>query len=1549
MATSPGGAVTLAELLGAQVGSGDAGYSRDMDGLAYWTLLERDPRFSTADGGQTRRSYASSRSVRILQHLLGRLDRVNRLRDDLSGALGASDASDASRAQREVLEKAEACVGFALARLVAQWSDRQQEDSGDGSHPAAAPYYAVVINELVQHCAVGYKHALHEHVLVASCAHRVFEPSSSSSTATVVQWPCAQCGRILQLAVDSLVALGVRGVVHSTTSVTSVVYRCAPCKFHLCSSCFDNATGISSPTSVAPGLVVAPAAVVDVSPIYTTRPPALRVDRFFSLMLPFLETLSAQYGRIVRQLATEIRRRVFEVVLHRVLEITALTRLFRELIECPTAPLQIVQPAGGDDSAHDSSVVAWLPPSVVTWKMAMLSFLGPFFRATTISKELAVRATGQLSALRADWGKGYDGGLKMHLVAIMQRMLADSQHPLVVDAAISWLATVVTSVNKRRLVNHDADDGLDGFLINVSQVLACLAQRILRRATDGTSRGMPVIDPEYHQGFVSIRGFGDKDNPEIRLRDRSADEKKALMSAEEAKIRALDRQSIRDFKRQGGSSGPEDTCPVRLSTHYYPDMQSNYGVRCDLCETPDFEGPRYKCALCEDADLCEACFQVYSAQSTADPRRPGDNADSQAVNNLKARLVAGTVTAEAVHSLDHVFFRVSVPVPLCNAMHFEWMDFDRTGVSYGAEDDRAKAGGSMIRCADCACLLDDVDVLYRCSNCFDARFVCLSCLATEEKHHNPHTLHAPGHVYFAITRGWRRLYSPHARALHFRSLSFLSSLVPRVRSEKASDLFHLAIKCMHLGPLATLQRYLRALKEAQELEAFCYCEEETLQYEKASQGGGRTLGNEERSGPRAGSTTRHTGPHRRRSAKMSSYYNSSKARSKEMMASRLAMEIQLLSPDNVARWLSLYAKTSRWLLGVASSSENAFCEVLTAPSPAFCAFPEHFFTDLCDLVYFLGLHRVDSSELTAAWAHMRDEQPDDDDFHQVDLVEVVEPIFVLLVQVMLSPASSSKVALRAGALKALPSLVSFFSQCAACRSALDGVLQRNAFLMNALVPGLVRFHHEVDACSGNGHRQSQISASDSDGNTMSEDSTLDHDNTAAAQFEGDVTGLRACVATVLQYLWQLPAQRVTMDRVLSPRESQGDWMACCRADFSVLVDAMWGDMTRLVEEANDKITVLRHLRELLDSSDRGRGVSLPIRPHMMDGYVALHSKQLRLTFRTLIEVLETALWMADAAPPRTVLLSQSEAEQCARALCFALSNVAQAVESRVWELSVHVLADGKRVLAHLVYLVLLCANGQDVGAQVNADDRTARRELVRTCGTSMMNRLGDLGTRVRWNVQATIVERGQQVDGEPTVLASSWSRARFLAHLARDGRFDGDRFVQCLDVLRQPSEGAEVYEYVDARCVRAFVSVMMDVTCMSALRESVEALVADAPEEFQDPLLGSLMANPVCLPSSGKIVDRAVIARHLRAFRGAVGCDPFTRAPLTLGMVSPCPSLARDVRAFVASKLSGFDAATATSALLVLGFEDAVGGDDGLHHPRGVKRSHDVMVSSAEP
>ena len=51
----------------------------------------------------------------------------------------------------------------------------------------------------------------------------------------------------------------------------------------------------------------------------------------------------------------------------------------------------------------------------------------------------------------------------------------------------------------------------------------------------------------------------------------------------------------------------------------------------------------------------------------------------------------------------------------------------------------------------------------------------------------------------------------------------------------------------------------------------------------------------------------------------------------------------------------------------------------------------------------------------------------------------------------------------------------------------------------------------------------------------------------------------------------------------------------------------------------------------------------------------------------------------------------------------------------------------------------------------------------------------------------------------------------------------------------------------------------------------------DVPDEFLDPVMGTLMTDPVLLPASGTIMDRGNIMRHLLNSQ----TDPFNRQPLT--------------------------------------------------------------------
>jgi len=62
--------------------------------------------------------------------------------------------------------------------------------------------------------------------------------------------------------------------------------------------------------------------------------------------------------------------------------------------------------------------------------------------------------------------------------------------------------------------------------------------------------------------------------------------------------------------------------------------------------------------------------------------------------------------------------------------------------------------------------------------------------------------------------------------------------------------------------------------------------------------------------------------------------------------------------------------------------------------------------------------------------------------------------------------------------------------------------------------------------------------------------------------------------------------------------------------------------------------------------------------------------------------------------------------------------------------------------------------------------------------------------------------------------------------------------------------------------------------------------------------LSTLMVDPVRLPSSGVVVDRSTITRHLLSDQS----DPFNRSPLTIDQLCPDTELKGKIETFIASK-----------------------------------------------
>eukprot|EP00099_Drosophila_melanogaster_P018059 NP_609060.1 uncharacterized protein Dmel_CG11070 [Drosophila melanogaster] len=85
---------------------------------------------------------------------------------------------------------------------------------------------------------------------------------------------------------------------------------------------------------------------------------------------------------------------------------------------------------------------------------------------------------------------------------------------------------------------------------------------------------------------------------------------------------------------------------------------------------------------------------------------------------------------------------------------------------------------------------------------------------------------------------------------------------------------------------------------------------------------------------------------------------------------------------------------------------------------------------------------------------------------------------------------------------------------------------------------------------------------------------------------------------------------------------------------------------------------------------------------------------------------------------------------------------------------------------------------------------------------------------------------------------------------------------------------------------------------MGAQYKEEQELLADAPEEYLDPIISTLMTDPVVLPSSKVTVDRSTIARHLLSDQ----TDPFNREPLTMDKVKSNEALKQEIESWIQGK-----------------------------------------------
>ncbi|KAI5121069.1 hypothetical protein M0805_008583 [Coniferiporia weirii] len=131
----------------------------------------------------------------------------------------------------------------------------------------------------------------------------------------------------------------------------------------------------------------------------------------------------------------------------------------------------------------------------------------------------------------------------------------------------------------------------------------------------------------------------------------------------------------------------------------------------------------------------------------------------------------------------------------------------------------------------------------------------------------------------------------------------------------------------------------------------------------------------------------------------------------------------------------------------------------------------------------------------------------------------------------------------------------------------------------------------------------------------------------------------------------------------------------------------------------------------------------------------------------------------------------------------------------------------------------------------------------------------------------------------------------FVRAVANDGRsYKKELFERAAGIAR----GKVLKTDDEIEQLRIFV---VKVEEMKATIEAEDDL-GEIPDEFLDPLMATLMRDPVTLPSSGVNIDRSTIKSHLLSDTK----DPFNRVPLSLDQVITNTELKEKIGAFLAER-----------------------------------------------
>ena len=144
-----------------------------------------------------------------------------------------------------------------------------------------------------------------------------------------------------------------------------------------------------------------------------------------------------------------------------------------------------------------------------------------------------------------------------------------------------------------------------------------------------------------------------------------------------------------------------------------------------------------------------------------------------------------------------------------------------------------------------------------------------------------------------------------------------------------------------------------------------------------------------------------------------------------------------------------------------------------------------------------------------------------------------------------------------------------------------------------------------------------------------------------------------------------------------------------------------------------------------------------------------------------------------------------------------------------------------------------------------------------------------------------------------TVYINLAAQPEFVSAVARDGRsFRKELFERAVHILGNKT-GLVSHEFC-----QKLLQFAADAHQQKLAEEEEDLEMGDAPDEFLDPLMYTIMKDPVILPASRVTIDRSTIKAHLLSD----STDPFNRMPLKLEEVIPDTDLKERIEKYKASK-----------------------------------------------